>query len=49
MKSLKWLHSRMWDCCVPSYCLGHLCPEWVLRAEERVAMRLPDSWFDQNN
>ena len=48
MKTLKWLHSRLWDN-TPGYLLGGWCPLWLLLAEEWLACKIPDSWFDQND
>ncbi len=45
---MKWLWSRLWDH-TPGYHLGSWCPLWLLRFEEWVAKKFPDSWYDQND
>lgn len=49
---MKWLFSRMWDNTPGDLwfkATGRLPWNWVMNAEEWLAMRFPDSWFDQND
>lgn len=43
---MKYVFSRLWDYS-PSTLLGKRCPHWLEILEESIAMKFPESWFDQ--